>query len=67
MRIVTPTEIEQVAWQGALEPLGEAYRHGVQLPKVTLGEPVEWFLPSAKTTGESADVPLPPRALCGGD
>ena len=26
MHIVTPTEIEQVAWEGQLEPLGEVFR-----------------------------------------
>lgn len=42
MRIVTPTEIEQVAWEGYLQPQGEVVRKAVILPRVTLGEPVWW-------------------------
>ena len=42
MRIVSPTEIERVAWEGALEPLGEAFRSSTALPRVTLGEPACW-------------------------
>ena len=41
MRIVTPTEIEDVAWEGYLQPQGDVYRSGTTLPRVTLGEP-EW-------------------------
>ncbi len=41
MHIVTPTEIEQVAWGGQLEPLGEVYRpKSAASYRVTLGEPV---------------------------
>lgn len=42
MRIVTPRDIEEVAWEGYLEPSGEVYRKGVTLPRVTLGEPAWW-------------------------
>jgi hypothetical protein len=42
MRIITPTEIEHVAWEGHLEPLGETFKGTESLPRVTLGEPVWW-------------------------
>jgi hypothetical protein len=55
MHIVTPTEIaaDQVAWEGALEPLGETFGPGLppsygllegapRRPRVTLGKPVCW-------------------------
>ena len=43
MRIVTPADIEQVAWEGTLEPLGETTRKGLDpKPRVTLGEPISW-------------------------
>jgi hypothetical protein len=42
MKIITPSQIEQVAWEGYLEPLGETYRSGTSLPRATLGEPVWW-------------------------
>ncbi|HLF25839.1 MAG TPA: hypothetical protein VJG32_05845 [Anaerolineae bacterium] len=42
MRLVTPNEIERVAWEGYLQPLGQTYRTAAPLPKVTLGEP-EWW------------------------
>jgi len=48
MHIVTPTEIEQVTWEGALEPLGKTVETFDTLtatpprPRVTLGEPVWW-------------------------
>ena len=41
MRIAAGTEIERVAWEGALEPLGETYRAALSA-RVTLGEPVWW-------------------------
>ena len=41
MRIITPTEIEHVAWEGYLEPLGETFK-GAPSPRVTLGEPAWW-------------------------
>jgi len=41
MRIVTPTEIERVAWAGYLEPLGQTFRIA-DLPRLTLGEPTIW-------------------------
>ncbi len=39
MRIITPTEIEYVAWQGYLEPLRERFLARAPSPRVTLGEP----------------------------
>ena len=42
MRIITPSEIEEVAWEGYLQPSGEVYRKGTILPRVTLGEPAWW-------------------------
>ncbi len=43
MRILTPTTIEQTAWEGTLEPLGGVYRGGeTPSARVTLGEPVHW-------------------------
>ena len=36
-----PTEIERVAWEGYLEPLGQTFR-SASLPRVTLGEPEGW-------------------------
>ena len=42
MRIITPAEIERVAWEGTLEPLGAAFKEPTLLPRVTLGEPVWW-------------------------
>jgi hypothetical protein len=42
MRIITPTDIEEVAWDGYLQPQGEVYRKAASLPRVTLGEPVWW-------------------------
>ena len=40
MKIITPTEIDQVAWEGALAPLGAAFKDPVPLPRVTIGEPL---------------------------
>ena len=42
MRIITPTEIDQVAWEGYLEPLGQAPKRVGDLPRVTLGQPAWW-------------------------
>ena len=42
MRIITPTEIDNVAWEGCLEPLGEVFKDVRSLPRVTLGEPSWW-------------------------
>jgi hypothetical protein len=42
MHIVTPTEIEQVAWEGALEPLGATFKSSFSRPRVTLGAPAWW-------------------------
>ena len=42
MRIVSPTEIQRVAWEGTLEPLGAAFKDATPLPRVTLGEPAWW-------------------------
>jgi hypothetical protein len=42
MRIITPEEIGNVAWEGPLEPLGERFATGAAAPRVTLGEPAVW-------------------------
>ena len=41
MRIVTPAEIERVAWEGYLQPTGEAFKAPLGA-RVTLGEPAWW-------------------------
>jgi len=50
MRIVTPTEIEHVAWEGPLEPLAESFKGAESLPRVTLGEPACWPAEQAMET-----------------
>jgi hypothetical protein len=60
MRIVTPTEIEEVAWEGALEPLGATYRGADDLPRVTLGEPAWW--PAAQAIEEETGKKWSPPA-----
>lgn len=47
MRIVTPSKIEQVAWEGYLEPLGEVSKGAHSRVRVTLGEPVWWSVNEA--------------------
>jgi hypothetical protein len=42
MQIITPTEIEHVAWEGYLVPSGQVFRGARPTPRVTLGEPVWW-------------------------
>ena len=42
MHIITPAEIERVAWDGYLEPLGQTFKSAALRPRVTLGEPVWW-------------------------
>jgi hypothetical protein len=59
MRIVTPPQIEQVAWEGTLEPLAEALRGAPVLPRVTLGEPVWWPAEQAME-GETGKKWTPP-------
>ncbi|MBC8449543.1 MAG: hypothetical protein H8D78_17490 [Chloroflexi bacterium] len=59
MRIITPTEIDDVAWEGNLEPLGPAYRGGPLLPRVTLGEPAWWPAEQAME-GETGKKWTPP-------
>ena len=43
LTITTPTTIEEVAWEGILEPTGEAYRD-TDVPRVSLAEPKSWTL-----------------------
>jgi len=59
MKIFTPAQIEQVAWEGYLEPLGETFRSAARLPRVTLGEPVCWPAEQAmeKETGKKWSPP----------
>lgn len=59
MRIVTPIEIEEVAWDGYLQPQGEVIREVAALPRVTLGEPVWWPAEQA-IEGETGVVWTPP-------
>ena len=59
MRIITPDEIEQVAWEGALEPLGAAFKEAAPTPRVTLGEPVCWPAEQAME-GETGKKWTPP-------
>ena len=42
MKITTPTQIDTIAWEGTLEPLGAAFRSATVPPRVTLGAPVWW-------------------------
>lgn len=42
MRIITPAEIEQVAWEGTLEAVGASFKDPAALPRVTIGEPAFW-------------------------
>jgi hypothetical protein len=42
MRIVTPAELEQVAWEGELEPLAETFKGPGGKARVAIGEPVWW-------------------------
>ena len=64
MRITTPIEIENVAWEGQLEPLAETFKGPAALPRVTLGEPVWW--PAAQAleteTGKKWTPPAGGRA-----
>ena len=59
MRIITPTEIEHVAWEGYLEPLGETFKGAESLPRVTLGEPAWWPAEQAME-GETGKKWTPP-------
>lgn len=63
MRFVTPTEIEEVAWDGYLEPPGERMRSLEPLPRVTLGEPAWWPAEEALEveTGRAWTPPRPGR------
>jgi hypothetical protein len=46
MKIITPTKIEHVAWEGVLESVGEAKRGG-ESAQVTIGEPAAWSVEEA--------------------
>jgi hypothetical protein len=59
MRIITPTEIEHVAWEGYLEPLRERYLARAPSPGVTLGEPAWWPAEQAME-GETGQKWTPP-------
>lgn len=59
MRIVTPDAIENPAWDGYLEPLGETFGETRSLARVTLGEPMWW--PAAKALdGDNGQQWKPP-------
>lgn len=48
MKIITPDQIEQVAWQGSLEPQRELEaKRGGETVNVTIGEPVTWNVETA--------------------
>ena len=64
MRIVTPTEIEHVAWEGHLQPLGATFRGAAPLPRVTLGEPAWWPAEQA-LEGETGQQWTPPAGSDG--
>jgi hypothetical protein len=59
MRIITPTEIEQVAWEGDLEPVVPVYGGVTPSPHVTLGEPTWWPAEQAME-GETGKKWTPP-------
>ena len=42
MRILTPTELERVAWEGELESLAETFKGTASKARVAIGEPVWW-------------------------
>jgi len=58
MRIITPTEIEHVVWEGVLEPVGEVKR-GAESARVTIGEPAAWSVEEAMEaeTGKTWTAP----------
>lgn len=60
MRIVTPTEIEEIAWDGYLEPPGDRMRSLEPLPRVTLGEPA-WWPAEVALEAETGQTWTPPR------
>ncbi|MFP4395869.1 MAG: hypothetical protein ACLFTI_11455 [Anaerolineales bacterium] len=63
MHIVTPTKIEQVAWEGRLEPLTESFTpKSAASYRVTLGEPVVWPAEAAMES-ETGRAWTPPASL----
>jgi hypothetical protein len=58
MKIITPTKIEHVVWEGVLEPPGEAKR-GAESARVTIGEPAAWSVEEAMEfeTGKTWTTP----------
>ncbi len=63
MRIITPSEIERVAWEGHLEPLGESksFAGPAAAPRVTLGEPI-WWSPEQALEVRTGQKWTPPAA-----
>jgi hypothetical protein len=59
MRIITPTEIEQVAWEGSLEPLGQSYKGDDLRARVTLGQP-DWWPPEQVMESKTGQKWTPP-------
>ena len=61
MRIITPTAIEQTAWEGTLEPLAVSFGSPTAQPRVnvTLGEPAVWSAEQA-LAGETGKQWSPP-------
>lgn len=63
MAIVTPNEIEQAAWEGNLEQLGETFRGVGAHPRATIGEPAVWNAAALENeTGKKWALPADARA-----
>jgi hypothetical protein len=61
MKITSPTEITDVAWEGTLEPLGQVFGATDVLPRVTLGKPIYWTADQA-IEGQTGKKWTPPAA-----
>ena len=59
LTITTPTSIEEVAWEGILEPTGAAYRD-TDVPRVSLAEPTSWTLDNDAMQGKTGENWIPP-------
>lgn len=60
MKIITPTTINKIIWEGSLKPLGDvSVKDGAQTARVTLGEPVSWPVEQV-LKGETVEPWTPP-------
>jgi hypothetical protein len=59
MKIITPTEIQDVAWEGRLQPLGGTFMEAERPPRVTIGEP-KWWPAEQAMAGETGKTWTPP-------